>query len=150
MHGSVYTHRGLCTWGAAGVISKAEFHEFINKELGVRGNKQGDIGGLFKSLDADGSGELDLIELKVALKRLQDAAAVANDEEDTRAAVVTRTTRAAKAAQEAALKASAALEAVETASAAVDLEAAIEADTAAAKAKSPKHRTAKARAEPKK
>ena len=57
-----------------GLLDKKEFRVFIRKIDGLTGVEDGEIDGLFDSLDADGGGTLDIKELTEALKKLQAAA----------------------------------------------------------------------------
>jgi Ca2+-binding EF-hand superfamily protein len=60
--------------GDASCVSKAEFRQHIlnDKELRLQATTAEELDGLFDRLDADGSGSLDVAELRMALKRCQD------------------------------------------------------------------------------
>lgn len=66
-----------------GEISTIEFRQAVRNQLGVRATND-EIDELFKSFDADGSGKLDLKELRPALKALQDAAVAGRAEAASR------------------------------------------------------------------
>jgi len=79
------------------------------KELGLTAD-QVEVKELFGRLDDDGSGELDLEELKVSLKTLQDAAANDALSRKVQAKEVADMSKAVKTAQRAALAAKVELE----------------------------------------
>lgn len=65
-----------------GEISPMEFRQAVRGSLNLKASNE-EIDTLFKSFDADGSGKLDLKELKPALRALQDAAAAGMSEAET-------------------------------------------------------------------
>ena len=62
-------------WEKAGdtIVNSLKFVQIVRNSLGVKGT-QAEIEALFADMDDDGSGELDLSELKVALKALKSEA----------------------------------------------------------------------------
>jgi Ca2+-binding EF-hand superfamily protein len=86
-----------------GSISMGEFAAEITK-LGFKSEQPDELDSVFRKLDDDGSGSLDLDELKVALKSLQDEAVNVVKDEKAKVASLTTVKRAAKAAQKAAFE----------------------------------------------
>lgn len=89
-----------------GEVSRAEFkqHILFDKELGLQATT-GELDGLFDRLDTDSSGSLDVPELRIALKRCQDAAALAESELVSQTEEVARLAKATLDAQRLALRA---------------------------------------------
>ena len=90
-----------------GEVSRSEFRQHIlfDKELGLQATTGDELDGLFDRLDADSSGSLDVPELRTALKRCQDAAALAEAELVNRTEEVASLAKATLGAQRSALKA---------------------------------------------
>ena len=117
-----------------GSVDPAEFRQHV-KGMGFKAPDD-DIDEVFQELDGDGSGELDLEELKVALKKLQDDAAAWVSRDTSMVKSVASAKKAAKAAQSAAQRARVECEARHVAGEAAAKRAKAEAKAAAeAKAK---------------
>jgi Ca2+-binding EF-hand superfamily protein len=86
-----------------GLLSRQEFVSNVLKL--VPNAVQTEVDDLFDQLDEDGGGELDLAELKHALKSLQDAAARAATEETSQASELGRLRKEVRRLQEAVLAA---------------------------------------------
>ena len=86
-----------------GGIDKKEFVHHIHA-LGLRDATVADCNALFEQLDEDHSGELDMTELRHALKNLLDAATAAETESKAQVKVIGERRQRARAAQQLALQ----------------------------------------------